>query len=193
MLLVNSIEPYNESRCNYRRSTGIYNSLSGPIQFESLLQRDAYVILDFEPSVHALQTPSRWANYLRGCLIITTSGTRLVADVRHEEELQEKWYSLQSKFQEVQEICSQDGSIFGIITDNAVYSCPNRLDVLKWVKFTGRNCTQDPGLRDELYKIFSSQLDITFGSLMKKANGTLCKLQLIKYVNRYFPKHCMLS
>ena len=120
--------------------TGTYNSFSGPLEFESQLERDAYYLLDFEPSVSRIQAqPLRLGNYTPDCLITTKSGLAIIAEIKYKQELFEKWQLLQRKFDTAEKLAAERGALFGFITDEIVYADRNRLDILKWIRFMARD------------------------------------------------------
>ena len=106
----------------------------------------------------------------------------LTAEMRYEAELREKCESLQAKFQSTQKVCSENGTIFGFITDNAVYSYQNsRLDILKWIKFTARSDTYAIEFINEVFNPVESieRLIVEQGRKMSKICDKFEKLAVL--------------
>jgi len=174
-------------RANARSVTGIHHSFAGPLQFESQLERDVYVLLEFEPWVQKIQSqPVRLANYVPDCLITTTSDQLLLAEVKYESELFQKWQTLHAKFERANKIALRDSMIFGFITDSAVYAQPNRLDVLKWIKFLARTGEPDKIIFKQLTEIFSVDNEIAIRTLANEivspANDAMKLQQICQYI-----------
>lgn len=142
-----SIADDNQARiigANYKSVTGTYVSFSGALQFESQLERDAYLLLDFEPGISKIQAqPLRLGSYTPDCMVVTTSNSVLIAEIKYKQELLEKWSVFKTKFQNASRLAADRGARFGFITDEKVYADRNRLDILKWVKFMARNTANE--------------------------------------------------
>ncbi len=125
-------------RPNFRSITGIYHSRFGPLQFESKLERDSYILLDFVPSISNIsEQPFRLGNYTPDCLIESINGTRLIAEIKYENELVNDWQALSPKFHGANLSAERMGATFGFITDSTIYARKHLVDILKWIRFTG--------------------------------------------------------
>lgn len=156
---------------NYKSVTGTYVSFSGPLQFESQLERDAYLLLDFEPSISKIQTqPLRLGNYTPDCMVITSSNQVLIAEIKYKQELLEKWSVFKTKFQNASRLSAERGALFGFISDEKVYADYNRLDILKWVKFMARNAPSELAFSTfhQIHGLVHNE--ISLGSLVERMN-----------------------
>lgn len=161
--------PVRRVKPNRRSNTGYYNSLKGGnVEFESQLERDAYLLLDFEPLVKTLKVqPLRIENYVPDCLVETSEQLQLLADVKYEAELVEEWDELYSKFEKARKYSKENEIEFGFITDSIVYGKENRLDILKFIKYMGRGKSNNE-IQSQLLNVVSHRDRITIKSLAEE-------------------------
>jgi TnsA-like endonuclease N terminal len=129
-----------EVRPNSMSSTGFYVTTKRNIlPFESQLERDAFLFLDFESNVERITSqPLRIRDYFPDCEVITNAGNKIIVEIKYESELVEKWSDVFSRFSIENQYCITNGLQFGFITDAVIYRSQRyRLNILKRIKFLG--------------------------------------------------------
>ena len=116
---------------NYRSSTGIFQSLKNksPISYESLLERDFYLLLEFNHEVQSyeeqpLTTQYTYRNsiyrYTPDCLVQyypNFNKLPCVFEIKFSEELKEKKVFLDAKFFQIEQYLYENDMNFKIFTE----------------------------------------------------------------------------
>lgn len=131
-----TVQPFRKVRPNVRSVTGVYITRSGkPLEFESQLERDSYLMLDFEPDVDDITAqPLRISNWVPDCKIL--SGDRkFLVEIKYESELIAKWPGFSERYSSLEEAVAKEGFHFGVMTDASIYYPEvHRTGVLKSIK-----------------------------------------------------------
>lgn len=133
--------PVRKINKNYRSVTGIFFSKKNNrgIGFESTLERDLYLTLEFDNNVESyeeqplqlkLKTASGSTTYTPDCLICFKDGSKLVCEVKYVSELIEKEEILKVKHEAVRLLLSKDNLNFRVVTEDDL-----RSDYLSNIKF----------------------------------------------------------
>lgn len=175
--------PARKVRPNRRSVTGIYITRTGEVlEYESQLERDAYLILDFEPSVKRMYTqPLLLLNWYPDCLVRTAKQDILV-EVKYESELVARWPELSAKYLMLSQQCPK-GLEFRIITDSQVYYPEtDRVSLLKKIQFLGRTSDKSHlgALKEQIDEEIGSSGSTTLRSLAKRINSRLDPVSVIK-------------
>jgi putative transposase len=147
--VVTSDVPVRKVRPNYRSVTGLHVTRRGyGAQFESKLERDAIILLDYEPSVRKITAQTmRVGNHIPDICITTDTGVS-VYDVKPESVYLRNRNKLDDVFSATYDYCVHNGLGYGLITDASIEEVRVRLDVLKQVDHIGR--LEGPNDTDEL-------------------------------------------
>lgn len=169
-------QPVRKVRANSRSVTGFYLSRRGEkLEFESQLERDAYVFLDFDVCVCRIVTqPIRIARYVPDCLVETTSHGKFIAEIKYERELVMRWSELADTYSHANDYCVAEGLTYGFITDASIYAERWRLPLLKQVRFISQQPTneEDSSLQKQLVAILSKG-PLAIASLAQKLDEPL--------------------
>jgi len=206
-------EAVRKIKPNCKSVTGFYVSRKGrKLIFESKLERDAYILLDFEPCVKdVIAQPLCWkfhriGNYIPDCSIIMALG-QTIAEIKHESELVEAWPKLSVKYFAANNYCLSNGLKFGFVTDAFVYHPRYRLGILKQIRFLGSAKDANDYVQNQLVNILQSEGPTTIKSLAEEIDaqldyaqriGEICKLlcrgsaQVVKTPTPHLPD-CVIS
>lgn len=116
---------------NYRSSTGIFQSYKNqsPIAYESLLERNFYLLLEFDNTVKAYEEQPFTIKYTRNgatyrytpdCLVFYKENTDqlpCVFEVKESSEIKEKKVFFEEKFKQIEEYLAQNDMDFKLFTE----------------------------------------------------------------------------
>jgi hypothetical protein len=129
-------QPFRKVKPNVRSVTGVYITRTGkPLEFESQLERDTYLMMDFELGVDDITAqPLRISNWVPDCEILSGERKYLV-EIKYESELIAKWPEFSERYASLEEKVAREGFCFGVTTDASVYYPEiHRTAVLKSIK-----------------------------------------------------------
>jgi putative transposase len=120
--------------------TGHYVTRKGiDLPWESVLERDCFMLCDYEPSVTGLMAqPLRVGRHVPDLKLETKNGSYLV-DVKPETKLLEIWLSDRTRFAETQGYSEREKISYNFFTDAARYELSTRLAVLKYIHQYGKD------------------------------------------------------
>lgn len=121
---------------NVRSVTGVYITRTGkPLEFESQLERDSYLTMDFEPNVDDITAqPLRISNWVPDCRILSDE-RRFLVEIKYESELVTKWQEFSERYSSLEKEAAKKGFHFGVMTDASIYYPEvHRTGVLKSIK-----------------------------------------------------------
>lgn len=182
-----SVQSFRKIRPNTRSVTGIYITRTGkPLEFESQLERDAYLVLDFESGIEDITAqPLRINNWVPDCLI-TSQGRKTLIEIEYERELVTKWPELSERYSFLSKEVTKDGFHFGVMTDGSVYYPEtHRVDVLKSIKAHRGSKHVPERIRDEINEVLRTEGQSAVGKLVERTDpdsdyasriGLICKL-----------------
>ena len=116
---------------NYRSSTGIFQSYKNksPIAYESLLERNFYLLLEFDTTVKAYEEQPFTTKYIRNgktyrytpdCLVLYKDNIDqlpCVFEVKESTEIKEKKVFFEEKFKQIEEYLAQNDMNFKLFTE----------------------------------------------------------------------------
>ena len=134
--------------------TGVYITRSGnPIAFSSQLQRDAFLCLDFEPSLLSITShPSPIEGHKPACRL-DLAKISIIVEVAYESELVRGWSEEAKKYAKIAEFCAQRSIRYSFFTDSCRTEQRNRIAVLKQVRAMGdgdSNGNMNPQMAERL-------------------------------------------
>jgi putative transposase len=137
-------QPARKLRPNRRSVTGFYITRDGrKLQFESQLERDALLLLDFEPGISIIGVQVRTAGrHVTDCEFACHS-SRYLVEVKPEQDLVQNWKELFRELSAINSYCLDNGFAYTFITDVSISAFQNRLAVLKQMRYLGNG---DPEL-----------------------------------------------
>jgi len=105
------------------------------LRYHSLLQRDAYLMLDFHPSVYdILEDRLAVDHYTATCTVLGRE--KMVIDVEYEARLIDAWLQEPEVYSRMNEYCVKHDLTFGFVTDFTVYYVDrHRLRVLRQLRY----------------------------------------------------------
>jgi len=138
-------EPARKIRPNRRSVTGLYLTRTGEkMYFESQLERDTYLILDFEPSVRNLSSQPMLVQNWYPDALVSTKESEIVVDIKYGSDIVANWPDLSIRFAALEKQCEAQGYAYGVTTESQVYWPENhRVGMLKWIEHIGRTCGDD--------------------------------------------------
>lgn len=182
-----SVQSYRKIRPNVRSVTGIYITRTGkPLEFESQLERDSYLVLDFEPDIGDITAqPLRISNWVPDCLI-TSQGRKVLVEMKYERELVAKWSELSERYSFLSKEVTKDGFDFRVMTDCSVYYPEtHRVDLLKSIKAHRGSKHVPERIRDQINEVLRTEGQSAVGKLIQGIDpdsdyasriGMMCKL-----------------
>ena len=126
-----------------RSTTGFYIPKSGQkLPFESRIERDAYLMLDFEPHIKnssiIAQPELPTLGYVPDTFLQTHDNALTYLDFKYEQELVEEWEEQRIRFEHIDEYCRANNFEYGLVTDACIYHLlPYRYMVLRKIKALG--------------------------------------------------------
>jgi hypothetical protein len=172
---------------NFRSSTGFYITRTGDaLAFESQLERDALLTLDFEPGVRKIFVqPLQIEAYVPDCRITLASGRTNIAEIKYESELVEKWSQLYAKYSTADRYCLSEGFGFGFVTDASVYYPErHRVKVLKKVRFLGNGNGFDDQVQEQLTRDLETNGPMLLSLLASRIDAPLNYPQRVREICR---------
>ena len=160
-------------RPNARSPTGFYITRRGEkLEFESELERDAYLLLDYESYVVSMTAqPLRIGAHVPDCLVKTISGLSILVDVKLESEITERWEELSATFLRTNDYFTEFG-LYGFITDMSMHEHRFRLDILKQVSQKGIG-EEENQLEPQILGVLGEKGILTIGTLLEKLDSAL--------------------
>ena len=189
-------DSFRKVRPNVRSVTGIYVTRTGrPLEFESQLERDSYLTMDFEPDVNDIVAqPLRICNWVPDCRVL--SGDRkFLIEVKYESELVAKWLEYSERYASLEDEVAKEGFRFGVMTDSSVYYPEvHRVGVLKSIK-AHRIIRHIPNhITQEITATIQEGRPVTIRELVEKISGDTSYAQRIGTVCRFLyngPSHVL--
>jgi len=174
-MMLPQAKPARKVKPNRRSVTGIYLTRRGePLEFESQLERDAYLVLNYEPGVESVfAQPMLIQNRWPDCLI-STENDEIFAEIKPEAEILERWSELSVRFSEMRGWCVDHGYGFGVITDiNVNRPEGHRVDILKRIEFIGKTSDQARAgaLKNQIDEVIQANGPSTFRSLAHRISS----------------------
>ena len=125
--------PKRKIKKNYRSVTGVFpgNKSIGPAEFESTLERDLIILLEFAPQVLQYEvqpitipwvdSEGKKRNYTPDALVKTTTRSiPQLLEVKYKSDLSENWQLLKEKHAAARKWATSKGLKFNVITENNI-------------------------------------------------------------------------
>jgi hypothetical protein len=178
--------PSRQIKPNSRSCTGSYVTRDGEaLQFESQLERDVLVTLDFDPTVREISVqPFQIEGYHPDCEF-TRFAQRWICEIKYESELVMKWRDLLCKYSKAHEYCVSKGLMFGFITDASVYFPErHRVSLLKQIRFLGNGNDFDEQVQEQLANKLVKSGPILISSLARQIEAPLSPARRVREICR---------
>lgn len=163
-------------RPNHRSVTGFVPSKKNPgvIAFESTLERDAILLLEYDPAVRSIAAQPLRIVYENGSYTpdfyveFQANGQRepLVIEVKYRDDLFKNWGELHPKFRAATRHARNNNEQFAIWTEREIRTV--RLQSIKDL-WRFRNVDVRPDLRDHLFRILADSGSMTVQGLLSSA------------------------
>lgn len=181
IIRLDSRRPARVIGMNHRSVTGRVAIGGTSIPFESTLERDLLIILDFDPLVvDVLEQPfrityqgtdGRERSYTPDYLVEYDGGERVIYEVKYRANLKEEWVRLKPKFQAAIRYAKHNGMRFSIITDVEIRRTPY-LGNAKFLR-TYRDRAPDLAIEEQLVRTLAVLGETTPETLLIAAYWTL--------------------
>lgn len=154
---VSETEGVRRVRPNRISCTGCYVSRQGySIPYESVLERDFFLLSDFDPSVvNMLPQPLRIGDHVPDARLETSDGI-VIVDVKPEAILLKKWSSFSVTFAATAKFCGEHGYSYAFFTDAIRNELNDRLEVLKEVHCRALQAAESPDAAASLLSLLNN-------------------------------------
>lgn len=181
MTRLDSRQPARTIGTSRRSITGRVAIGGTSIPFESSLERDFLIMLDFDPSVaDVLEQPirityqgadGRERHYTPDFVVEYDGGERVVYEVKYRSNLKEEWHTLKPRFRAAIRYAKRNGMHFSIMTEVEIRQSP----YLANAKFLRpyRDCAPNLAIDEHLVRTLATLGETTPEALLVAAYWTL--------------------